>query len=101
MASRGRKIATQSQLKQSCTEGRIGVSGDCKVEQEDTNHTMFSNQLYRKPNERLPVAPANALLNCFLSRDCPRLTMVLVTVVPMLAPIIIAIAGRIVMTGEK
>ena len=39
------------------------------------------------------VAPAKALLNWFLSPDWARETMVLVTEVPMFAPIIIGMAG--------
>ena len=52
-------------------------------------------------HKKLPVAPANALLNIFLSIDCPRLTIVFVTVVPIFAPIIIQMAGFSVTTAER
>ena len=46
------------------------------------------------------TAPANALLNWFLSVACASDTRVLVTDLPMLAPIIIGIAGRTLITIE-
>ena len=45
-----------------------------------------------------PVAPAKARLNMVLSILWPKLTMVLVTVVPMFAPITMYIAGSIFTT---
>jgi hypothetical protein len=47
----------------------------------------------------LPVAPAKARLNIFLSVDCVNATNVLVTVVPMLAPIMIGMACGTVSTA--
>ena len=64
--SRGRRINTESQLKQSWT-----------------------------------VAPAKARLKSFLLVICPIDTIVLVTEVPMLAPITIGMASFTVNTGKK
>lgn len=54
------------------------------------NNTMTHNKL----NISCTVAPAKALRNWFLSPICPIATMVLVTLVPIFAPITIGIAGR-------
>ena len=55
---------------------------------------MTDNQL----NMSCTVAAENALLNWFLSPTCAMETSVLVTLVPMLAPIIIGMAGRTLIT---
>lgn len=49
----------------------------------------------------VPVAPAKDLRNCFLSIDCPMLTIVFVTVVPMFAPMMMFIAGVSSNTAKK
>ena len=58
--------------------------------------TMTDSQL----NMSWTVAPAKARRNWFLSADCAMDTMVLVTDVPMLAPITMGMAGRTSMTEK-
>jgi len=47
------------------------------------------------------VAPANARLNSFRLPDCAMETIVLVTLVPIFAPMIIGMAGPTSITEEK
>lgn len=58
---------------------------------------MTVNQL----NISWTVAPANALLNCRRFPDCAMDTNVFVTLVPMLAPMMIGMAGLTSMTERQ
>ena len=58
------------------------------------------NTTHNKLNISWTVAPANARRNWFLSAIWPIATIVLVTDVPMLAPIVIGMAVRTVKTTE-
>jgi len=93
--SSGSRTSTDSQLKQSCTVAPAkALRGGARW------HGVAPRE--RPPASPTPSAPTGShRLNSLRSPACMRATMVLVTEVPMLEPIMMGMAERTSSTGDR